>query len=177
MKNQSTFSFSRYLDGCWTWCPWKDSNPLPSVLEALLYQYSFTGKINTLHLTSAGKTSLLRGVGFEPTISGLWGRQDDHFSTPQFGGLNENRTRPYGVTGRCTNRYTIRPLSSIWWVPQDSNLWCIIVTRLQRASFAAWNRHPVFQNSFTESTRRLPSYTQESKERWLRAVTITHRSS
>jgi hypothetical protein len=27
----------------------------------------------------------------------------------KFGGLNENRTRPYGVTGHYTNRYTMRP--------------------------------------------------------------------
>jgi hypothetical protein len=29
--------------------------------------------------------------------------------TKLFGGLNENRTRPYGVTGHYTNRYTMRP--------------------------------------------------------------------
>jgi hypothetical protein len=27
----------------------------------------------------------------------------------KLGGLNENRTRPYGVTGHYTNRYTMRP--------------------------------------------------------------------
>ena len=34
-------------------------------------------------------------------------------STPRsgdiLGGLDENRTRPYGVTGHYTNRYTTRP--------------------------------------------------------------------
>jgi hypothetical protein len=35
------------------------------------------------------------------------------FCLINFGGLNENRTRPYGVTGHYTHRYTMRPKKNL----------------------------------------------------------------
>ena len=68
--------------------------------------------LGATHLTLS-RHNLVEITGIEPVV-GKPGGFTVHCitidaSSPKLGGLNENRTRPYGVTGHYTHRYTMRP--------------------------------------------------------------------